>query len=82
MAGTLLYRFTVAMIYQKGYFKKIIREDLEMNLEAFADAYEKYRGIIHSCKNPVFLRNRFFSVRSQDRNLTSSTPILPHYPAA
>jgi hypothetical protein len=28
----------------KGLLRKIIREDLEMTLEDFADAYEKYNG--------------------------------------
>ena len=28
----------------KGLLRKIIREDLEMTLEAFVQAYEKYKG--------------------------------------
>ena len=28
----------------KGLLRKIIREDLEMTLEEFAEAYEKYNG--------------------------------------
>jgi predicted RNA binding protein YcfA (HicA-like mRNA interferase family) len=28
----------------KGLLRKIIREDLEMTLEDFAEAYEKYKG--------------------------------------
>ena len=28
----------------KGLLRKIIREDLEMTLEDFAEAYEKYQG--------------------------------------
>ncbi|MCX5842698.1 MAG: type II toxin-antitoxin system HicA family toxin [Deltaproteobacteria bacterium] len=28
----------------KGLLRKIIREDLEMTLEDFADAFEKYKG--------------------------------------
>lgn len=28
----------------KGLLRKIIREDLEMTLEEFAEAYEKYKG--------------------------------------
>lgn len=28
----------------KGLLRKIIREDLEMELEEFADAYQKFRG--------------------------------------
>lgn len=42
-------RFTSVPVHSgedmpKGLLRKIIREDLEMTLEDFVDAYEKYKG--------------------------------------
>jgi predicted RNA binding protein YcfA (HicA-like mRNA interferase family) len=42
-------RYTTVPVHRgeevpKGLLRKIIREDLEMTLEDFAEAYEKYRG--------------------------------------
>lgn len=44
MAGILQYLFTAAKIFQRGSLRKIIREDLEMTLEEFAQVFEKYKG--------------------------------------
>jgi hypothetical protein len=45
------FRFTAGRNSQKDFLRKIIREDLEMELEEFALAYKKYKGGIIS---PVF----------------------------
>ena len=42
-------RYTTVPVHRgedvpKGLLRKIIREDLEMTLEDFAEAYEKFRG--------------------------------------